>query len=198
MNYLAHAVLSGNNPGLLTGNMIADYVKGSKVLATFPAEIARGIRLHRFIDSYTDAHPAALRAALFFRPDYGLYSHAIVDSLFDHFLANDPAWFPQQSALATFAGETYQTLEQHADWFPEKFALLFPHMKTHNWLLNYRQMGSMRKTLQGLRHRATYMPETDKAFGLFAGHYYQLNQAYMELMEALAKAVKIELTESQA
>lgn len=197
MNYLAHAVLSGNDPALLTGNMIADFVKGSKVLSLFPGQVASGIRLHRFIDSYTDTHPAALRASLFFRPDYGLYSHAIVDSLFDHFLANDPAWFPGREALADFARQTYQTLEERSEWFPERFARMFPYMKTHNWLLGYRQMGNMRQALKGLQKRASHMPEVDQAFSLFAGHYYQLNQAYMELMEDLAKAVKIELSASQ-
>lgn len=194
MNYLAHAVLSGNDPELLTGNMIADFVKGQKALATLPPRIAQGIRLHRFIDSFTDTHPAALRAALIFRPDYGLYCHAIIDCLFDHFLANDPVWFASHDALKSFSQKTYQTLEGFESWFPERFARMFPYMKTHDWLLGYRQMGNMRKSLNGLHQRANYMPRTDQAFALFAGHYYQLNQAYMELMEALAVAVKIELT----
>jgi len=194
MNYLAHALLSGNDTMLLTGNMIADFVKGRKPLALLPEGIARGIMLHRFIDAYTDTHPAALRAAVFFRPAYGLYSHAILDVLFDHFLANDPAYFPSVEALAAFSRDVYATLNGQQQFFPERFARMFPYMQQHNWLLAYRQMGNMRKTLNGLRHRATHMPDTEHAFELFAGHYYQLNQAYLELMEGLVKAVKIELT----
>jgi acyl carrier protein phosphodiesterase len=30
MNYLAHAYLSFNEPGILTGNMISDFVKGKR------------------------------------------------------------------------------------------------------------------------------------------------------------------------
>ena len=57
MNYLAHAFLSFNDSGLLIGNMISDFVKGKKQFDYTP-DIQKGIRLHRMIDTYTDAHPA--------------------------------------------------------------------------------------------------------------------------------------------
>ena len=34
MNYLAHAYLSFGDPGILTGNMISDFVKGKRNLTT--------------------------------------------------------------------------------------------------------------------------------------------------------------------
>ena len=57
MNLLAHAYLSFNNPPILVGNMISDYVKGKKQFLYDPL-IQKGIQLHRIIDDFTDHHPA--------------------------------------------------------------------------------------------------------------------------------------------
>jgi acyl carrier protein phosphodiesterase len=53
MNYLAHFYLSGENENILLGNYIGDSVKGKDYLK-YPAEIAKGILLHREIDTFTD------------------------------------------------------------------------------------------------------------------------------------------------
>ena len=55
MNYLAHAYLSFNKPGILAGNMISDFVKGKRKY-DYPEEIQHGIAVHREIDRFTDAH----------------------------------------------------------------------------------------------------------------------------------------------
>ena len=45
MNYLAHILLSGNNPDVMIGNFIADSIKGSKY-NSYPLQIQKGILLH--------------------------------------------------------------------------------------------------------------------------------------------------------
>lgn len=57
MNFLAHAHLSFNNPEILVGNLISDFVKGKKQY-NYPQRIHKGILLHRAIDQFTDEHPA--------------------------------------------------------------------------------------------------------------------------------------------
>jgi acyl carrier protein phosphodiesterase len=42
MNFLAHAYLSFNNPEILVGNMISDFVKGSRQFQ-YPEAIQNGI-----------------------------------------------------------------------------------------------------------------------------------------------------------
>ncbi|MFX4431684.1 hypothetical protein ABTA78_19410, partial [Acinetobacter baumannii] len=68
MNYLAHAYYSFEDPDILLGNMISDYIKGSKQY-TFPKEVQAGIRLHRQIDSFTDAHAATKEIKKIFAPE---------------------------------------------------------------------------------------------------------------------------------
>ena len=194
MNYLGHAFLSFGDEEILTGNMIADHVKGRLALDHFPQRIKTGIELHRKIDAFTDDHPATIRAKLLFRQDYDLYAGAIMDSLYDHFLANDPKHFSSEKKLLDFSLRTYDQLEAHANYFPEAFAQYFPYMKEYNWLYNYRTMQGMKRSLNGLHKRAKYMPAIDKAYGIFVANYYQLAQCYYEFIDDAVRFVKVELS----
>lgn len=193
MNYLAHAYLSNGDALLLTGNMIGDHVKGQKALDAFPEGIARGIRLHRKIDAFTDEHPSVGRAKVWFREPYHLYAGAILDSLWDHFLANDPSCFASEAALADFAQATYALLEETAAWHPPQFATYLPYMKEHNWLYHYRTLRGARRSLGGLERRAAHIAPIEEAYNIFVGRYYQLAQCYYELMDDLKAFTKREL-----
>lgn len=193
MNYLAHAYLSLGEADLLTGNMVADHVKGQKPLAMLPKGIANGIRLHRKIDAFSDTHPAVNRAKIWFREPYHLYAGAILDVLWDHFLANDPAAFPSDEDLKAFSQKVYTSLHQNADFLPKTFAGYFQHMKEHDWLFNYKNVRGAQRSLQGLERRAKYIPPIKEAYDIFIGRYYQLAQCYYELIDDLQVYVKTEI-----
>lgn len=146
--------------------------------------------MHRFIDEYVDTHPATLRAKVFFRGDYGLYSGAIMDTLYDHFLANDPRYFSSANELKSFSLEVYSKLDQCSEWFVDPFAAMVPHMREHNWLYGYRVIKGMERSLKGLERRAKYMPPSERAYTIFVESYYQLNQCYFEMIDDLLKNVK--------
>ena len=158
MNYLGHALLSFGDADILTGNMIGDHVKGKLVLERFPEKIKKGVLLHRKIDHYADVHPATQRAKLWFRADYGLYAGPLMDTLFDHFLANDAKHFNSETDLLNFSLSTYKALEQNRQWFPESFAAYFAYMQQHNWLYNYRTLPGIQRSMAGLHRRAGHMP----------------------------------------
>ena len=194
MNYLGHAYLSFGDALILTGNVMGDHIKGKLALEQFPEKIKKGALLHRKIDAFTDVHPATQRAKIWFRGDYGLYSGAIMDTIFDHFLANDPKHFQSEKELLAFTLDTYKKLEENREYFPPTFAIYFPHMQEHNWLYNYRTLKGIERSLTGLSRRAKYMPPPDKAYSTFVQYYYQLNQCYYELIDDVIGFVKIELT----
>ncbi|KAA5536420.1 DUF479 domain-containing protein [Taibaiella lutea] len=193
MNYLGHAVLSFGNPETLAGNMIGDYVKGSVILDSFPENIKKGIQLHRKIDAFADQHPASLKAKNLFRPDYRLYAGAFVDSLYDHFLANDPHFFPAEKSLFDFSQKVYADLDKQREWLPEQFQKMLPYMVSSNWLYNYRTLKGMKNSFDGLVRRAKYLDSSDKAYEILVGHYYELNQYYFDFIDDVSKYVKNEL-----
>jgi acyl carrier protein phosphodiesterase len=177
MNYLAHAHLSFDQPEILTGNMISDFVKGKQRFAYHPS-VQRGITMHRIIDMFTDSHPEIRAAKTIFRPAYGLYASPIVDVCMDFFLANDPSAFSDPQSLEDFSLNTYLHLEKNLPQLPERFRQLFPSMKANNWLYNYRLEYGIERSLAGLVRRAKFMTDHRPAFDLFIKHQSELKERY--------------------
>lgn len=193
MNYLGHAYLSMGDADTLCGNMIGDFVKGTKALALYPPPVRKGIELHRKIDMFTDEHPAVAEAKVIFRPYYHLYAGAVVDTILDHFIANDVGLFEDTAALAVFARDTYAGLESRSAFFPERFVPYFESMVQHNWLLHYRTEEGLKRSLNGLMRRSKYIAEIETAFGLMIQNKPQLQTYYTEFMNDVTDFVKIEL-----
>ncbi|HEY0298959.1 MAG TPA: ACP phosphodiesterase [Arachidicoccus sp.] len=192
MNFLAHAYLSFNNPQTLTGNMMGDFVKG-KQKDLFPEGIKRGIELHRFIDSFTDAHPVVYEAKKAFKSVVGRYAGAFVDISFDYFLAND---IKEKTAeeWEIFAQDAYAILENQQQYFPERFARLFPYMREHDWLYNYRFEWGIENSFSNIIRRAKYL-SIDKTivFAVFQQNIVLLKESYDAFFPDLKNAVKNKL-----
>jgi acyl carrier protein phosphodiesterase len=104
--------------------------------------------------------------------------------LYDHFLATDENEFTEQSLL-DFSQQVYSSIDKQAQWLPERFALMFPYMKEHNWLYNYRTRWGIGKSLGGVVRRAAYLTESDTAFRLFEEHYQPLQLCYRHFWSEL-------------
>lgn len=177
MNFLAHAYLSFGNRQILVGNMISDFVKGAQK-ETYDWDVRQGIVLHRAIDSFTDCHEATAKAKEFFRPHYRLYSGAIMDIVYDHFLAADTNIFSEEKDLLLFSHSTYQTLEAHGHLLPTHFAHMLTYMKRDNWLHDYRTPEGAGRSLMRMVRRAAYISDSEPAFRTLLEHYDALKDCY--------------------
>jgi acyl carrier protein phosphodiesterase len=186
MNYLAHAYLSFGHPQILLGNMISDFVKGKKQFDYDPM-VQKGIKLHRAIDSFTDDHPATKEMKKIFKPVYGLYAGAFADIVYDYFLANDKKEFATDENLQQFSQNTYSLLEKQLENAPQIFQQIFPHMKTHNWLYNYRNEWAIGKSFAGMAQRAKYINESGSAFELFENNIPVMQPCYDAFFPLLKK-----------
>ena len=151
MNFLAHIYLSFDQPEIVLGNFFADHVKGNRI-DHFPEGIRNGILLHRAIDSYTDAHPAARASSKRLHSSQGHYSRVIVDIYFDHFLARH--WDRYSPVpLEQYSADFYTHLEAHYELLPEKTQYILPFIKAQNWLLSYRDFSGLDEAFAGLDRR---------------------------------------------
>jgi len=191
MNYLAHAYLSFQQPAILVGNMISDFIKGKKKF-DYPADVQIGIHLHRLIDTFTDEHPATKEAKQVFKPYTGLYAGAFMDVAYDHFLASDENEFPHNS-LAQFAAGTYTVLYNNEAVLPPPFAAMLPYMSRHNWLLNYRTPDGIQKSFEGVARRAAYLNSSAGAYQAFIDNYDSLKEYYGIFFPAVKQFAKTEL-----
>lgn len=184
MNYLAHAYLSFNQPLILAGNMISDFVKG-KEQYEYDRIIQRGIRLHRAIDSFTDSHPCIREMKKPFKEKYGLYAGAFVDIVCDYYLANDPKEFSSPHSLSSFSQQVYVMLEKQIGSLPSSFRHMFEYMKQQDWLYNYRSEWIIEKSFAGIVRRAKYMDDSATAFAIFQNNIETLRPHYVEFFPLL-------------
>ena len=184
MNFLAHAHLSFQQPQIVVGNMISDFVKG-KLQFDYPDGVQKGIQLHRAIDNFTDTHAATRELKQFFRPQYRLYAGAFTDVAYDHFLANDSSEFLTDDDLKTFALSTYSILEANVEILPLNFQQVLPYMTKYDWLYNYKSRQGIEKSFEGLVRRSSYLTESTIAFEIFNEHYDSMNLLYHEFYPAI-------------
>jgi acyl carrier protein phosphodiesterase len=112
-----------------------------------------------------------------------------MDVVYDHFLANDPNEFTNQS-LRNFSERVYQVLDRHFQYLPERFARMFPYMKEQNWLFNYSTIRGTALSFGGLVRRAHYLKESETAILLFEENYKILHECYKVFFPDLKSFVR--------
>lgn len=154
VNYLAHFYLAQPEKDLIFGNYIGDGVRGS-MLNQFSEPVQRGIRLHRFIDSFTDSHELVLKAKAMFYPTQSKFSGVVVDVLFDHLLAANWKQYSDEQ-LSHFAKRCYTDIDMHQGLLPERSKRFYHYMVSNNILEQYQSREGIRKVLVGMDSRTTF------------------------------------------
>ena len=183
MNFLGHFYLSKNDPDLIVGNYIADFVKGKKYLE-YPVKISEGIMMHREIDHYTDRHAMVRKGRKRLFPKYRHYSGVIIDMYYDHYLAS--LW-PDYSSipLDKFAAEIYATIDEHWQYLPEQSQYMFPYMKNGNWLLRYASTEGIGQSLDGMSRRLNNNSKLDQAVHQLHEFYDDFEEEFKEFIVEL-------------
>ena len=175
MNFLAHSYLSFSEEQLV-GNMIADFVKNRDV-ARLPESIQKGIKLHRAIDTFTDAHPLIHEAKAPFRPLVRLYSGAFVDVAFDYFLANDTTENSQRE-WQEHSRRVYAVLRRYEEFLPEVFKKVLDKMQQDDWLYNYRNEWGIDYSFRNVVNKAQFLDKTTNVFPAFLANKDFLREKY--------------------
>ena len=175
MNFLAHSYLSFSEEQLV-GNMIADFVKNRDV-ARLPESIQKGIKLHRAIDTFTDAHPLIHEAKAPFRPLVRLYSGAFVDVAFDYFLANDTTENSKRE-WQEHSREVYAVLRRYEEFLPEVFKKVLDKMQQDDWLYNYRNEWGIDYSFRNVVNKAQFLDKTTNVFPAFLANKDFLREKY--------------------
>ena len=191
MNFLSHLYLSGDSEGLLIGNFIADSVKGS-TFNNFSPEIQKGILLHRKIDSFTDAHPIVDISKDRLRPKYKKYASVIVDIYYDHYLAVNWENYSTES-LDQYTKNVYSLIEKHKHTFPLKSQMFTKYMLEYNILSAYAHFEGIKKVLQGMSRRASFVSNMENAIHDLKEHYPLFETEFKEFFPELKKFVNTQI-----
>ena len=170
MNFLAHLYLSGEQPKIMVGNFIADFVKGKIALSRYEPLITAGIELHRSIDQFTDTHAIVHQSKKRLAGKYSHYSGVIVDVLYDHFLSSKWSdYHPQR--VEDFAAKAYKVMEEHSSVLPARLNGMLPYMIKDNWLVAYGTFDGIFKALTGIGRRSLYISNMNEAVDDLREHY---------------------------
>ncbi|MEM6986084.1 MAG: ACP phosphodiesterase [Pseudomonadota bacterium] len=119
MHLLAHALCGAREEGLLVGQVAGDFVRG-RDLSAFPASIARGIRQHRQLDSYSDQHPIAQCSRSRLHGEWRRYAGVLVDLAYGHALAANWRRHVGEPALNGFVERVHEVLARHHHALPDR------------------------------------------------------------------------------
>ena len=186
MNYLAHLHLGGGRPAQLLGSLYGDFVKGP-LAGRWATEIEAGIRLHRRIDVFTDAHPQVVAARARFPAARRRYAGILIDLFFDHCLARHWTQFAEQP-LDHFTHRVYQVLASEPQ-LPERLARIAPRMAEQDWLGSYRSFEVLEQVLAGMQRRLSRPEGLDGALDELADLYEPLCEDFLLFYPQLQRAI---------
>ena len=154
MNLLAHLHLSEGRPAAVAaGNLLADYLR--RFGAGIPdAGFAEGVRLHRAIDAFAEAHPRHRAARACLSPARRRLGGIIVDVACDFFLSRDwPRYSPLP--LRTFVADRLAAIQRYLHGFADSpLRVLIDRAIAEEWLLAYGTPEGLRLTFSRIARRA--------------------------------------------
>jgi len=151
MNFLAHLVLSPKEKNFILGNLAADFLRGSEK-KLISKSVRSGIRMHQFVDRFTDTHVLVKASKGRLKNHFRLLSGVLIDVFYDHFLAKD---FEQIAniSLEEFCKYIYETLENNTAALPPRLQRFVPIMVRDNVLFSYRELGGIQAALTRINLR---------------------------------------------
>lgn len=183
MNFLAHIYLSGDNDLIKIGNFMADGIRG-KQFENYHSEIQEGIILHRFIDTYTDAHPIFRKSTKRLHHEYHHYAGVIVDVFYDHFLAKNWNTYSDEN-LTDFTNNFYQSLRDNYDFLSERAKGMMPYLIEQNWLLSYQTVEGIHQILTQMDRRTKNASKMRFASNELKEHYTEFEIEFTTFFEDL-------------
>jgi acyl carrier protein phosphodiesterase len=182
VNYLFHLYLSGDDPQMLTGNFMGDFVKGP-LGENYPPRLRRGIELHRRIDSFARDQVHFNRSRLRLGAQFGLYRGILVDLYYDHFLA--VSWDSRsREPLDDYLRRARLMVEGQRPFLPERLQGLVPII-FEDMIPSYRETAGISRALDRMSQRVKRVNPLAGGGAELTRHYDALQQDFLEFLPAV-------------
>jgi acyl carrier protein phosphodiesterase len=121
--------------------------------ACLPPDLARGVALHRAIDSHAETHPAFRRSRARVSPARRRYAGVLVDIFYDHLLARDWAALHPQP-FADYRHAVYGAVAARVADLPEHSHYALRLMAAEDWFHGYARLDGIADVLARMSRRA--------------------------------------------
>ena len=206
MNFLAHIALSGNNEDIVVGNFTGDYVKGvlnAEKEAIYGHEYILGVKLHRFIDDYTDTDSSLKELAKILANKYGRSSAIGIDLLFDFFLASEFEIWHHETLMNKV--ETFHNILHKKEYLiPDRMQSLVRALIKNNWIGKYNELNSFKVTVVNMSKYHPFLLPLEELFSggdqsldlykeYFLEFYPRLQQSSSDFLFEQSEKLRIKL-----
>ena len=188
MNFLAHIYLSGENDQVKVGNFIGDWIKGNDH-KKYPADIQKGILVHRSIDSFTDNHPIVRKSKSRLNDKYHKYSGIIIDIFYDHFLAHNWNVF-SDIELVDFTRNLNTCLISNMEFLPEDIQEFIPRFMKRRWIESYATLKGIENVLEGMSKHTSLPDKTADAIDILKRDYEEFRTEFFDYFPQLVAHVE--------
>ena len=151
MNFLAHALLAGDDDELILGSLLGDFVHGRIAPGLRPV-VEQGVRLHRAVDVHTDAHPLVAGLRSHIPAPFRRYAGILLDIWFDHLLARDfSRWSNTQ--LQAYSQHLRDLLRKRDAELPEEMRRFAAYMEHNDLPAAYADPAVVGRAIAGVGRR---------------------------------------------
>ena len=179
MNFLAHLHLAHLADSSLSGNLLADFVRGNPQ-SLYPQAVVDGIHMHRRIDVMTDNLPEVKTAREWFRPETRRVAPITLDVMWDHFLSLHWEEVSPGLPLAEFIGYAEAQIGEILPDSPPRFINLNDYLWSERWLERYRDMAFIQNVLNGMASRRPRLDALRDSWHDLDAHYEKLETLFWQ------------------
>lgn len=190
MNFLAHLHLAHLADSSLSGNLLADFVRGNPE-SHFPPEVVDGILMHRRIDVMTDNLPEVREAREWFRHETRRVAPITLDVMWDHFLSRHWTQLSPDFPLSAFVGYAHTQVAQILPDSPPRFVNLNEYLWSERWLERYRDMDFIQRVLNGMASRRPRLAALSDSWQDLDTHYVRLEQQFWRFYPQMMAQAKM-------
>jgi len=191
LNHLAHLALSDGTGPSMAGNMMADSIKGRQIDA-LPPSMREGVRQHRAVDAFTDAHPRVLASIARLKPRWGRYSGIVVDVYYDHLLADSWGRY-RATPLRRFLDEAHPLLLAQREHLPPAARDTLERIVLGDRLMSYSDIDGVEAALRRLSAVLARRPPLHEALDDLAGQRDAIEadfQSFFPDLDAFARSLR--------
>ncbi|MDN8598321.1 ACP phosphodiesterase [Citrobacter sp. S2-9] len=189
MNFLAHLHLAYLAESSLSGNLLADFVRGNPQ-ANYAPDVVDGIFMHRRIDVLTDNLTEVKEAKEWFRPETRRVAPITLDVMWDHFLSRHWAQLSPDFPLQAFVRYAHAQVEIILPESPPRFVNLNNYLWSEKWLERYSEMDFIQDVLNGMASRRPRLDALRDSWYDLDTHYDALEARFWQFYPRMMAQAK--------
>ncbi|HKJ54216.1 MAG TPA: ACP phosphodiesterase [Gammaproteobacteria bacterium] len=189
MNHFAHLVLAQPTLESTVGNLLGDFARGVDP-DSLPRAVHDGLRNHRAVDRYTDAHPRVQEMKRGFSRRRRRFAGIALDIYFDHLLINHWSRFDTRD-LEPLIEAFYRRMIDGRELMPgEQMRRVTRRMVEYDWFGSYRDLDAVAESLDRVAGRIRFENRFAGAIEELQRNHELICEAFFEFYPELQRHVE--------